>query len=260
MNGEWIKMARNSIINWKVFWVLFGASIVGAIAVIPFQFTLQGIMLSEVPLENIIVSFIINCVLFFILTFVGLFLSKKIGFGAPILERLTEKKEVKSYVKSILGISIGLGILAGILMLIADYLLSHFGGISIDVTLPPAWQGFLGAFYGGVNEELLMRLLLMSLIIWIFFKIKKTDDGKPTRVSIWVAIIIAAIFFGIGHLVITSELTAITPAIIARAVLLNGIGGIAFGWLYWRKGLESAMISHFSADIILYVIFPLLPL
>ena len=68
-----------------------------------------------------------------------------------------------------------------------------------------------------------------------FFKIKKTDDRKPTYLSIWIAIIIAAIFFGIGHLTITSELAAITPAIIARAILLNGIGGVIFGWLYWRK-------------------------
>jgi len=116
-------------INWRVFWILFGASIVGAIAVIPFQFTLQGILLSEVPLEGLIFSIIINSILFFVVTFLGLFLSKKIGFGVPILERLTEKKEVKSYLKSILGISIGLGFLAGILMLIADNLLSYFGGI-----------------------------------------------------------------------------------------------------------------------------------
>jgi len=249
-------------INWRVFWILFGASIIGAIAVIPFQFTLQGILLSEVPLEGIIFSIILNGILFFIIILVGLFLSKKIGFGAPILERLTEKKEVTSYLKSILGISIGLGILAGILMIIGDYLLYHFGGSTINLTTITisVWQGFLGAFYGGVNEEILMRLLFMSLLIWIFFKIKKTDDGKPTLLSIWVAIIIAAIFFGLGHLVITSDITAITPAIITRAILLNGIGGIIFGWLYWKKGLESAMISHFSADIIIYVIFPLIPL
>lgn len=253
-------MTKNSIINWKVFWILFGASIIGAIAVIPFQFTLQGISLSEVPLEGILVGFIINCVLFFIFTFIGLFLSKKIDFGAPILERLTEKKDAITYLKSILGISIGLGILAGVLLLISDYLLSHFTGIGLDVSLPPVWQGFLAAFYGGINEEILMRLLFMSLLIWIFFKIKKTDDGKPTHLSIWIAIIIAAIFFGIGHLALTSGLTTITPAIVTRAILLNGIGGIIFGWLYWKKGLESAIISHFSADIIIYVIFPLIPL
>ena len=113
-------MKKPSVINWRVFWILFGASIIGAIAVIPFQFTLQGILLSEVPLEGIIFSIIINAILFFVIIFLGLFLSKKIDFGAPILERLTEKKEVTSYLKSILGISIGLGILAGILMIIGD--------------------------------------------------------------------------------------------------------------------------------------------
>jgi hypothetical protein len=35
---------------------------------------------------------------------------------------------------------------------------------------------------------------------------------------------------------------------------LNGVLGVAFGRLYWKKGLESAMIAHFSADIVLHVI------
>ncbi len=34
--------------------------------------------------------------------------------------------------------------------------------------------------------------------------------------------------------------------------------GIIAGWLYWTRGLESAMISHFAADIVLHVIPPLL--
>jgi len=42
--------------------------------------------------------------------------------------------------------------------------------------------------------------------------------------------------------------------VISRAVVLNGLGGICFGWLYFTYGLESAMIAHFSADIILHVI------
>jgi membrane protease YdiL (CAAX protease family) len=38
---------------------------------------------------------------------------------------------------------------------------------------------------------------------------------------------------------------------------LNGLGGLAFGWLYWKRGLESAIMAHFSADIVLHVITPL---
>jgi len=46
----------------------------------------------------------------------------------------------------------------------------------------------------------------------------------------------------------------LNPLFITRALLLNGLGGLAFGWLYWKQGLESAMIAHFSADIVLHVI------
>jgi hypothetical protein len=44
--------------------------------------------------------------------------------------------------------------------------------------------------------------------------------------------------------------------LVIRAITLNGIAGIAFGWLYWQYGLEAAMLSHFCADILLHVLGP----
>ena len=35
---------------------------------------------------------------------------------------------------------------------------------------------------------------------------------------------------------------------------LNGIAAIPFGYLYWKRGLESAMIAHFCADFVIYVV------
>ena len=81
--------------------------------------------------------------------------------------------------------------------------------------------------------------------------------GKSADFMLWFAIVLSAVLFGLGHLPVTASLVALTPLIVTRAIVLNGIGGIAFGWLYWRKGLESAMIAHFSTDIILYVVLPL---
>jgi membrane protease YdiL (CAAX protease family) len=98
----------------------------------------------------------------------------------------------------------------------------------------------------------------MTLLVWITFKIKKAKNGSPTTIGIWAAIIVSSILFGLGHLPVTSAITAITPIVIIRAIVLNGIGGLIFGWLYWKKGLESAMISHFSADIVLHVALPII--
>jgi membrane protease YdiL (CAAX protease family) len=120
-----------------------------------------------------------------------------------------------------------------------------------------AWKAFLASFYGGIAEEILLRLFLVSLFVWITFKIKRTKDGKPTNFGIWLSIIVAAIIFGLGHLPATAQITSVTGLVIIRAVVLNGIGGIIFGWLYWKKGLESAIIAHFSADMVLHIITPL---
>ncbi|WP_370573226.1 CPBP family intramembrane glutamic endopeptidase [Methanomethylovorans sp.] len=248
----------------KLFLILLIACIFGTIAVLPYTLTLQGELLQNlpVPLYVLLAAQLIQAiVLFGVAIFVGLYFAKKVGLGLPILGGWLEGRVVKSYLKSILGISIGLGILAGILIIGLDYLFS-FAGVPINVTQasinPPAWQGFLASFYGGINEEVLLRLFVMTLIAWMIFRIKKTEEGKPTNTGMWLAIIIAAVIFGAGHLPAVMAITTLTPLVIVRTIILNAVGGIIFGWLYWKKGLESAMISHFSADIVLHVILPLI--
>lgn len=250
--------------DWKLFLILLIACIFGTIAVLPYTITLQEELLQNLPVPLYVLlaaQLIQSVVLFGVAIFVGLNLARKVGLGLPILEGWLEGREVKSYLKSILGISIGLGILAGILIIGLDRLFS-FAGVPINVTQasinPPAWQGFFASFYGGINEEILLRLFIMTLIAWMIFKLKKTEEGKTTSIGMWLAIIIAAVIFGIGHLPAVMAITTLTSLVIVRTIILNCVGGIIFGWLYWKKGLESAMISHFSADIVLHVILPLI--
>ncbi len=248
----------------KLFTILLIACIFGTIAVLPYTLTLQGELLQNLPVPLYVLlaaQLIQSVVLFGVAIFVGLHLARKVGLGLPILEGWLEGREVKSYLRSILGISIGLGILAGILIIGLDLLFSS-AGVPIDLTQasinPPAWQGFLASFYGGINEEVLLRLFVMTLIAWMISRIKRTEEGKPASADMWLAIIIAAVIFGIGHLPAVMAITTLTPLVIVRTIILNAVGGIIFGWLYWKKGLESAMISHFSADIVLHVMLPLI--
>lgn len=247
----------NININWKLFGILLMGCVISAVLVLPYTLALSP-GLAEVFTPFVLVAQIIqSTVIFSVAIFLGLILAKRVGFSLPVLEGWLEGREVGSYFRSILGISIGLGVLAGVLIVILSLFFTPVTATFQSVELSiPLWKGFLASFYGAISEEILMRLFLMSLIVWIIFKIKKTDDGKPTSLGIWIAIVISAVIFGLGHLPITGSITSITPLIIGRAVLLNGVGGIVFGWLYWKKGLESAMMGHFSADIVLHVIYP----
>ena len=240
--------------------ILLGAGIFGTVAVFPYVLSIQGDVLNELPLSLpviLLLSLMQTTVLLSVSIFIGLFLGKKVGLGAPILSNWIAKQPVHRQLKENSWLSVKLGVLGGVLIIGFDYLFLQFME-PIAVEGVPLWQGFLGSFYGGVVEEILLRLFLVTLIVWVIWKFSKTRNERPTSVSIWIAIVVAAVIFGLGHLPATAVLTAITPLVVFRAILLNGIGGIIFGWLYWKKGLESAIIAHFTADIVLLVIFPLL--
>jgi membrane protease YdiL (CAAX protease family) len=164
--------------------------------------------------------------------------------------------------RAILPLSILIGVVAALLIvglelaLFQPMLVQEFGeaadALVLSGTQPAAWKGFLASFYGGIVEEILLRLFLMSLLAWLSSFFLKTPEGRPSDSGFWLANILAAIVFGIAHLPATATILPLTPLVITRAIVLNGLAGVAFGYLYWKRGLESAMIAHFSADIVLH--------
>jgi membrane protease YdiL (CAAX protease family) len=115
----------------------------------------------------------------------------------------------------------------------------------------------LASFYGGITEEILLRLFMLSLLAWIGRFASRTPEGRPGVRVLWVANVLAAILFGLGHLPATAAAgLPLDVLVITRAVVLNGLAGIVFGWFYWTFGLEAAMLSHFTGDLVLHVITP----
>ena len=122
----------------------------------------------------------------------------------------------------------------------------------------PVWKRLLASFYGGIDEEILMRLFLVSGLVWILGRFWQNNNGLPANGAYWTAILLATLLFGLGHLPATRNITPLTPMLIVRALALNGIAGVGFGWLYWQHGIEAAMLSHFGADILLHGLGPVL--
>lgn len=256
--------------NWKIFFILWVAAILATLAVLPYVFEMQSDLIALVPISLpalIAIQIVQSGILFAILIFIGLILMKRIGLSTPILDAATNGETYADKFSAILPISIALGVIASLFIVGLDAyvfqpaLLRELGDkantLNLQTSQPAAWKGFLASFYGGITEELLLRLFVMSLFAWLGSFINKTSDGKPTHIIFWIANILAAILFGIGHLPAVSVLLPLTTLVVIRTVVLNAVGGIIFGWLYQSRGLESAMIAHFSADIILHVLLAL---
>ncbi|MFQ6000424.1 MAG: CPBP family intramembrane glutamic endopeptidase [Anaerolineae bacterium] len=247
-------------IYWREFFILLVAGILGVLAVLPYAITLLGGLPEEIPIPFPLLLFLQlmqNIVLLALAIGVGLFCARRVGLGAPILEGWLRGEKVEDRGRAILlpSVLVGLGVGLTIILLEMAIFAPHLPSAFQEVEPPTPWQGFLAAFYGGIDEEIFLRLFVVSLLVWLLSRVWKDREGKPTSGGMWLAIIVAGLLFGLGHLPTTAQLTPLTPLIIARAVVLNGLAGLAFGYLYWKRGLESAMLSHFSADILLHVIF-----
>jgi membrane protease YdiL (CAAX protease family) len=122
----------------------------------------------------------------------------------------------------------------------------------------PIWQRFLACFYGGLCEEILTRLFLLSLVFWLLRLISRVRTATGDTIVFWIANIVAAVLFGAGHLPLAARLAPLTPQLVGTVISFNALVALPFGYLYKSRGLEAAMLAHFSTDLVLHVIGPAL--
>ncbi len=247
-------------INWKLYWLLMGMVIVSTVLGQPAITTMTG---KELTMEYMFFYALpLNGIISLLTVFIGLFLAKHMNMGSPILEAwVNGEKLPRKKLKFTLLYAPIIGVVVSISTLFISLIPSDpIGSDSIAGQVPSAFESILSAFYGGMFEEITMRLFFMTLYAWfISFIIAKLRRRKtvPSKIAIWISILVAGLAFGAGHLVTASQMFALTPSIIIKIMLGNGIPGIVFGYLYWKKGLEASMMTHFTGDIVLHVI-PLL--
>lgn len=109
--------------------------------------------------------------------------------------------------------------------------------------------------YGGITEELLLRWGLMTVLVWIAWRLLQRRKGTPQIVYIWLAIVVSALLFGAGHLpAAAAQVGELTADVAAFVVGANTVFGILFGFLFWRYGLEAAIIAHAFAHMVSHVV------
>jgi hypothetical protein len=250
---------------WRLLWLLLIAAILAAAAAIPFVLEVLSPMIQNspplpVPLPLIVVLGVAqNLLLFGVIIGIGLLLARKMGLGAPLLESWLYHEvspvKVRDSFKS--GVLVGLAV-GIVLLIIVLPVAPHMPNLPfVEAAQVPIWKRLLVCFYGGVDEEILTRLFLLTLFAWLGLRFFQKQKVRLAPATFWIANVLAAILFGLGHLPAASRVMRITPEVVLLALALNGIAAIPFGYLYRKRGLESAMMAHFCADLMLYVVGPI---
>lgn len=134
---------------------------------------------------------------------------------------------------------------AGAVVVALDRSLAPWIGDPSVASLPDAGTVLIAISYGGITEELMLRYGLMTCLVLVGAKVWGT---RPPALYLGV-VLFSAVLFGAGHLPAMAALMPLTPLVIMRTVGLNALLGLAYGWLFWRRGLEHAMVAHITTHL-----------
>ena len=183
-------------------------------------------------------------------------------FGYILAEKLGLMKSF-SFAKKSIVLTLIISVTSGIILAL-DYW--TFGNIVKEIqtanSLGLSVNSFIASIlYGGIIEEIMLRLFFMSLIafiVWKLFYKKYKKENIPTAVFV-IANVVSAVVFAAGHLPATISLVGtLTPLLLFRCFLLNGGFGLVFGYLYRKFGLQYSIIAHATFHIVsklIWIIF-----
>ena len=235
--------------------ILFIIGFIGILSILTMKLPIpeetMKLLLEKLTPDQIKLVILINpTIMLAIAIFIGVILYKKVNLKVPIIEGIITGESSWNLI-AILKYGIIGGIIAGILITLISFIFYPFlpnEFIEFGNNIKPSLATrFL---YGGFTEEIILRFGFMTLVVWIASKIIKSKKNS----IYWIGIFISSILFAFGHFPIAFQAVENPSTSLYAYILIgNSIGGIIFGWLYWKKGLESAFIAHIFAHIIMVV-------
>ena len=181
-------------------------------------------------------------------------------FGYILSEKISLMKPVR-FEKQPTVVTLGMTLFTG-LVLCTDllYFKNHIPQVAAMYQGKPSFAYWMASvLYGGVIEEILLRLFMMSLIAFLAWKLFFRREAMPPVGVIIAANILAAFLFAAGHLPSTMQMFGeITPMILLRCFLLNGVGGLVFGYLYRKYGIQYSVMAHAGTHVVWKIVWIIL--
>lgn len=240
---------------------------------------LAGTEAMEIPVE---LAVAVGC---------GLLAAHRIGLGAPIVEKWLRGEPIKSQAGSLLVPSLLVAVFLAVVSMLPNSSVFHPNrrlaheeakrisesptAASLDEKLGRFTSGpltptslVISFLSSAISGELVSRLFLVSGIALILAMIKGTPSGTTSSEVLFSAVSAVAAISAISYLasqaatsrMIYSSLGVTQMVhdpfwlVITRALLRTVPGGVGLGWLYVRRGIESAILCAFAASAFAHVI------
>lgn len=237
--------------KYLVLFLLGFVGILSSVSLIP-----QLTSLSPEPLPMSVfwlqvISVVQTSVLLLLMVVLGSVFAKKVNLSTPVIDRLCGVSTNLPQLNAILLPALLGGVFGGFALIsffnfMADFLPIDF--LQASERFVPPWYTKL--LYGGITEEILVRWGLMSFFTWGCYKIFQSPGDKVKAYNYVIGIFLSALLFGLGHLPVAQMLTE-NPNIYLYLYIIGGnaIFGCVAGWLFYKRGLECAILAHMIAHL-----------
>ena len=178
----------------------------------------------------------------------GIALAPAVGLRAPAFEAAVSRRPIAPALRPQLLPGVTAGLCGGAVLFTAGRL--------APAAITAAQKQFdlnLAArvLYGGLTEELLLRWGIMTALVWLSWRVLQRRHGAVHAGCVWLAILVSALLFAAGHLpAAAAVIDALDAKVVAFVIGWNTAFGLLFGYLFWRYGLESAMLAHALSHVV----------
>lgn len=169
-------------------------------------------------------------------------LGPQVGLGAPLITATVQGRTPWRGIRFLSLPGVAGGVVGAAWLVTLAMLWPENLSVVDPVYSLPLWHKML---YGGLTEELLLRYGVMSVVMWLLWKTFGDARRRPGWQLGWWAVIITAVLTGIFPVYLAWSFSGhISVAVLAQLLVCEIMYGLLAGMLFWRYGLESAMLAH----------------
>ena len=247
----------------RLFLILFIAGMVGVLSFLLVDLSTLVSLLRLPPGTEVpkftpllkVLSLIQPSVLMGLAVLLGVNLASKVNLSAPVAEAIATRLPIAPRLRPQIVPGVIGGVIGGTFIVVCGAMLRPLVAPEISqriealAKLLPLVTRLL---YGGIIEELLLRWGFMTLLVWLGWRFLQKRVGTPTPGVLVGSILLSSLVFAAGHLPVALLLLPEATVVIVIFVLTaNSAFGLICGYLYWKKGLESAIIAHMVGHVVM---------
>jgi len=148
-------------------------------------------------------------------------------------------------------------VLLGVIRIVLQPALPSIGARIATAGTLPVWRRALIIYVAAVGEEVVFRLLLLSLFAGLTVRLRRLPGRAPTAAVAWIANGVSAAAFAAAHLPAWSGGASVSAGLAAAVLTLNATAGMVLGYVFWTRGIGAAMWTHAGADCAIQLLGPL---